>query len=95
MSVRFRSVTLEMEDIRLDEETVLKTAGANTALGFESLVFRLDEKNMVLWPSGEGNWLTSSRSTVRVCPGLLGEMSREVSAIVQATLRKSKNGFES
>jgi len=32
-----------MEDIRLDEETVLKTAGVNTALGFESLVFRLDE----------------------------------------------------
>ena len=29
------------EDIRLDEETVLKTAGADTASGFESLVFRL------------------------------------------------------
>ena len=31
-----------MEDIRLDEETVLKTAGADTASGFESLVFRLE-----------------------------------------------------
>jgi len=29
------------EDIRLDEETVLKTAGADTASGFESLVFRI------------------------------------------------------
>ncbi len=29
-----------MEDIRLDEETVLNTAGASHASGFESLVFR-------------------------------------------------------
>ena len=34
-----------LEDIRLDEETVLKTAGANNASGFESLVFRLTEKH--------------------------------------------------
>jgi len=40
MSVQFRSVTLRMEDIRLDEDAVLKTAGANHASGFESLVFR-------------------------------------------------------
>ena len=32
-----------LEDIRLDEETVLNTAGAKSASGFESLVFRLDE----------------------------------------------------
>lgn len=31
-----------MEDIRLDEDAVLKTAGANHASGFESLVFRFD-----------------------------------------------------
>jgi hypothetical protein len=31
-----------LEDIRLDEDTVLKTAGANYASGFESLVFRFD-----------------------------------------------------
>ena len=31
------------EDIRLDEDAVLKTAGANHASGFESLVFRLVE----------------------------------------------------
>jgi len=42
MSVQFRSVTLRMEDIRPDEDAVLKTAGANHASGFESLVFRFD-----------------------------------------------------
>jgi len=42
MSVQFRSVTLCMEDIRLDEDAVLKTAGANHASGFESLVFRFE-----------------------------------------------------
>ena len=31
-----------LEDIRLDEDAVLKTAGANHASGFESLVFRFD-----------------------------------------------------
>ena len=35
-----RQGRLLTEDIRLDEETVLKTAGADTASGFESLVFR-------------------------------------------------------
>ncbi len=32
-----------LEDIRLDEETVLNTAGVKSASGFESLVFRLVE----------------------------------------------------
>ncbi len=32
-----------LEDIRLDEETVLNTAGVNSASGFESLVFRFVE----------------------------------------------------
>ncbi len=32
-----------LEDIRPDEETVLNTAGVNSASGFESLVFRLFE----------------------------------------------------
>ena len=31
-----------LEDIRPDEDAVLKTAGANHASGFESLVFRFD-----------------------------------------------------
>ena len=31
-----------LEDIRLDEDAVLKTTGANHASGFESLVFRFD-----------------------------------------------------
>lgn len=56
---------------------------------------------MVLWPSGEGNWLTSSRSTVRVCPGLLGGMalirlSRSVSAkhaCFEVESRKRLNGL--
>ncbi len=32
-----------LEDIRLDEDAVLKTAGVNRVSGFESLVFRLVE----------------------------------------------------
>jgi hypothetical protein len=60
-----------MEDIRLDEGAVLKTAGDNTLRGsspWSSALFVI-----VLWPSGEGTWFTPSRSTVRVCPGLLVE----------------------
>ncbi len=60
-----------LEDIRLDEETVLNTAGANTLRGSSPWSSAL-MKYIVLWPSGEGNCLTNSRSTVRVCPGLLG-----------------------
>ena len=33
---------IRMEDIRPDEDAVLKTAGANHASGFESLVFRFE-----------------------------------------------------
>jgi len=42
-SKRLQSIACsDMEDIRLDEEAVLKTAGANHASGFESLVFRFE-----------------------------------------------------
>lgn len=60
-----------MEDIRPDEGAVLKTAGVNTLRGSSPWSSALFE--IVLWPSGEGNWFTPSRSTVRVRPGLLIE----------------------
>ena len=58
-----------MEDIRPDEGAVLKTAGVNALRGSSPWSSALFE--IVLWPSGEGNWLTTSGSTVRVRPGLL------------------------
>ena len=42
-----------MEDIRPDEEAVLKTAGVNTLRGSSPWSSALFE--IVLWPSGEGN----------------------------------------
>ena len=62
---------VNMEGIRPDEDAVLKTVGAKHASGFESLAFRFRRNKTVLWSSGEGTWFTTSRSTVRVRPGLL------------------------
>ena len=59
-----------MEDIRPDEGAVLKTAGVNTLRGSSPWSSALLDY-LVLWPSGEGNCLTNSRSMVRVHPGLL------------------------
>ena len=69
MRVRLPSGALP-EGIRLDEDTVLKTAGANALQGsspWPSAPFT----NLVLWPSGEGTCLTNRGSTVRIRPGLL------------------------
>ena len=73
MSVQFRSVTLKTEGIRPDEGAVLKTAHGNTLHGSSPWSSALMET--VLWPSGEGNWFTPSRSTVRVRPGLLSDVT--------------------